>query len=152
MEEGTRTNGASKQALLNLRIIWFALLLGPIGFMCVIAFRLMPGAREHLEVQPALIWVTTIMFATVIPMGFMIRWFLFKRMRPDGSLSPTIYRAGNIIFWAMCEMVAFLGLVTAMINGSFWPTILFVAAALGLQTITFPFARKLEPRSDTSTR
>jgi len=126
--------------LMTLRIIWFALLFGECAFAAIVLVFPHPPTSSP---QPILIYVNAAMLFTLVPICFVIRMFLFRRSRLDGRIRFGAYSIGNIILWAGCDGVAFLGLVAAFINGSLWPTILITAVAMGIQLITFPVARKL---------
>jgi hypothetical protein len=132
-----------KQRLLVLRILWAALLLGECMFLGIIVGVILPQQPKPIHPQPICVWVSLAMLLIVAPVTFAIRAMIFRRSRASGALSPTAYSTGNIIFWAGCDGVAFFGLVAVMVNGSMWPTILNVAAAMALQVITFPTLGKL---------
>ena len=89
--------------------------------------------------------VHAITLVIVIPTVVLIRRFLWKRFRSRGILAPFMYAIGCIIYWAGCESVAFFGLVIALLNHSFWPTIVAVAIALGFQILGFPRLSGLRP-------
>jgi F0F1-type ATP synthase membrane subunit c/vacuolar-type H+-ATPase subunit K len=136
--------------LMTLRIIWFALLLGPLAFLGMVIFVVLPGraGTNMVHPQPQLVLVNGIMLVTMIPIGYVIRRFVFRAGRVDWGIAPAAFARGNIIFWAMCEGVAFSGLVFATINRSLWPTIVFVVIALGLQALTVPMRSSLSTEGE----
>jgi hypothetical protein len=132
------SNLSPAKVLLTMRIMWAALLIGPILFMAVIIFMILPNAKRPIHPQPILNWVSFALPAMMIPVAFVIRRLIFSRARTEAGIPPAAYSTGNIVLWASCEGCAFLALVVAMLNASLWPTIIVVAIALSLQAITFP--------------
>jgi hypothetical protein len=138
-----------KKALITIRIIWLALMLGQLTFLVLILAGVLP--KQHpVQPQPLLAWINLGMLLTIVPVAFVIRTFIFKRSEVDGQIPAQAFSTGNIIFWAACEGVSFSGLVFGFVNGSLWPTILIVAVALGLQVLTFPVGGQLMTGSDKS--
>lgn len=140
-----------RAALLTMRIMWAALLLGPMLFMAVIILVILPNAKRPIHPQPILNWVSFALPVMMIPAAFIIRRLIFSRSRTDAGIPPAAYSTGNIVLWASCEGCAFFGLVAAMLNASLWPTIIVVAIALSLQALTFPLESNLRfSKSDVS--
>ena len=137
-----------KKALLNMRIIWLALLMGQLMFLLILVLLILPR-QLNVHPQPILSTVAFILTAAVIPAAFVARMMIFRRRHTDGRLAPATYFTGSIIFWAGCESVNFFGLIVAMINGNLWPTIIVVAIALALFTLTFPMADKISVSSNS---
>ena len=137
------SNMSPQKALLTLRIIWFALLMGPISFLVLLGVLVLPSHVQANPPQPILVWVNLAMLVIVVPVNFFIRNLIFRRSQNEDGIRPAAYSIGNIVFWAGCEGVAFFGLVIAVVNGSLWPTIVIVAIALVPQVLTFPVAGKL---------
>ena len=146
---GMTTPTTAKQALVTTRIIWAAMLAGEVMFLVVILKVVLPGRTEPPHVQPLFTLIGAVMLASMVPMAFVARGIVFRRGRvSDGGggedrIAPAAYATGNIIFWAACEGVAFFGLVTAVLNGTLWPSIVITAIAMGLQAGTFPFGGRL---------
>lgn len=136
------------RALLTMRVMWLALLLGPILFMGVIIVVILPGAKKPVHPQPILAWVSIALLVTTVPVAFMIRALILRRARTESGIPPAAYSTGNIVFWASCEACAFFGLIVAMLNVSLWPTIVVIAIALSLQAITFPLGTNLSFSND----
>jgi hypothetical protein len=130
-------------SILILRIIWLALLLGPFSFGCVLPIVMRSG---NFPAQPNTIleWVNLGMFVTVIPVAYLVRLLMFSRGWSEHGITITAYSTGNLIFWAGCESVAFFGLVVALVNGVFWPTIGLTLLAMGLQIATYPTGANME--------
>jgi hypothetical protein len=133
-----------KQAILVARIIWAALIMGELAFTAVTAIVISQPAPQPVQFQPILPFVAFIMLLT-IPIGFIIRLFIFARARAaNGVLPRGVYQKGNVLFWAACEAPSFFGLVTVLVNRTFWPTIIVTAIAIACQTLTMPMASALE--------
>ncbi|HZL36090.1 MAG TPA: hypothetical protein VFC78_12310 [Tepidisphaeraceae bacterium] len=141
----------ARKALMTLRIIWFALMMGQLVFFAIIVVAILPTVHPA-HVQPMLNWVSVAMLITAAPITFFIRAMIFRRFRAEDGVRRAGYCTGNIVFWAGCETATFFGLVVAMINGSLWPTIWVVAIALLLQVLTFPTAGGLSASEDAVAR
>lgn len=141
------------KAILANRIIWAGLILGQLAFMAVEAL-ILSQPQEGIRNQPAtaqqaqlFLIVNAVMLLTIVPGTFIFRLLTFRRARLEnqGLLPPAAYATGNIIFWAGCEGCSFFGLVVALLNRNFWPTIIFVILASTLQLLTFPRRSAIEP-------
>jgi len=131
-----------------MRIMWFALLLGPIGFWGVLVFFGLPNSPQTMQPRPALTWASIGLLVTAVPVAFFIRRSIFRRSRVDGHIPPAAYSTGNIVFWDVCEFCAFFALLVVMVNRSTWPTIVVAAIALCLVAITFPSGPDLTLSTD----
>ena len=138
-----------RTALLIMRFVWLALLMGPILFMIVLVAIVLPRSRPPAHPLPMLNTICFVFFILVVPTTYIVRAFIFRRSGPGGGVAPAQYSAGNLIFWAACEGMALFGLIVAMFNDSLWPTIVVVALALALQAITFPVAGRLRDPNQT---
>ena len=144
------SNKANVQTLLNLRIIWFALLIGPLSFLMIVVFGMIPSTL-NVTPQPMFTWICAGMLVIELPIFLAIRASIFRRGRLDGRLMLKSYTIGNIIFWAGCEGVAFFGIVAAMINKKLSPTLPFIVIALAMQALTFPIGSNvLQPGEERS--
>jgi len=133
-----------RRALMTMRIIWLALIMGQLVFLAVIILVILPNNRSRaVTPQPLLFWVNAGMLATFVPAAFVVRSIIFRQKETQGGIPVGAYATGNIIFWAACEGVSMFGLVVAVLNGSLWPTIAIVAIALGLQALTFPVGGRI---------
>jgi hypothetical protein len=126
------------------RIIWGALIMGQLGFMGVVGFIILnPGPAAGAVRIPddslkMLLMLNAGMLVTIVPTMFLVRWWMFSRARADGVIPVEVYAKGNIMFWAGCEGCSFFGLIIALMHGDFWPSIVIVAVAMGLQAAAFP--------------
>ncbi len=127
------------QALLTIRIIWAALLLGQIFFLAAVIFLLSQNTAPPAQPNPAFFIVAVVMLLTASPVMFLIRGRIHRRARrPDATLPAGPYATGNLIFWAGCESVSFFSLIAIILNHSLLPTLPVAAVAFALQVLTFP--------------
>src|SRR5689334_12524835 len=104
-------NASPKQALLTMRIIWGAMLMGEIAFLLVVALVILPARKEPPKVQNLFVIVSAALLASAVTVAFFVRTSLFNRARTDAGIPPGPYATGNIIFWAACEGPAFFAIV-----------------------------------------
>jgi heme/copper-type cytochrome/quinol oxidase subunit 4 len=142
--QGNLNSLSPGRALAAMRIMWLALLLGPILFMMVIILAILPHAQPPKNPVPAWKWVSFAVLLSVVPVAFVIRMFMHRGGRTEVGVRARAYAGGNIIFWAACEGCAILGLIVAMLNVSLWPTIVVTAIALSFQALTFPLATGID--------
>jgi hypothetical protein len=120
--------------MLQLRIIWAALLIGQSVFLGLIVAGVVP--QQH-QSQPVFGFVALMMLATVVPVTFGIRKFHLWRAASGAGPASGIM-VGNIIFWAGCESVSFTSMIFAVVTSWTTPLICAVAIAMALQVLTFP--------------
>jgi hypothetical protein len=136
---GSERSGQSPiSPMLILRVVWAGLLLGPVVFMAVVFFQSSQWEDDNVIPHRSLAIAHVLMFTMGIPIALMIRSAIFKRARKNGGLDIKSYTSGNILFWAVCEGIAFLGLLVALINHTFFPTLIPVALCLMMQMGSFP--------------
>ncbi len=124
------------------RIIWFALLMGPIIFMMLVLAGVVTKPA-NVQPQSILIWINLTMLL-IVPITYVVRRVIFSKGTIGGRITTMAYVSGNIIFWASCEGVAFFGIVVMMLNASMWPTLIFTVVALAGQALTFPMIMPVE--------
>jgi len=131
------------KALIQVRIMWFALLSGQ--FICMGVFAVINRPKQPLVIPlEYLVGANFLILFTVVPAAFFVRRLIFRWGEVDGVISAQAFSRGNIIFWASCEAVSFFGLITAFISGSWWPAIVPTVIALGLHALTFPVGGRLD--------
>lgn len=129
--------------IVALRIIWFALLAGPLLFTGIVYFLLNKGEEWNGTPQGSLVIAQILMFTMVVPITFVIFRSIYKRSeQKNGFIDDKAYATGRIIFWAGCEGVAFFGLTVVLVNHTFIPTIYTTVAALLMQVATYPTGYK----------
>lgn len=125
--------------LMTLRIIWAALLMGELMFLGIV----LTVGRGNPDLNPdshrIFLYVAVVMLATLVPLAFVVRSLIYRKgRREDGTVDAGAYATGNIIFWAMCEGVAFMGLTSAFLNQGGGPTLWVAALAMAVQAASFP--------------
>jgi hypothetical protein len=130
-------NGAAMRQIWTLRFIWLALILSQIVGIAVIDSVAIPHRRGVIP-NPNLIWMNIAILVLTVPMTFGMRAQLFRRTEINGRVPAKVYFTTTILFWAACDMVSTFGMVTAVVNGTIYPSIIFVAIGVSLQSMTFP--------------
>jgi hypothetical protein len=142
MDPMTEPNPSNRGRLAALRIIWAALLMGQVNFLGVIFFVLWPNQSARRQPDPMtmrmLLYVAGGMLVAAILGGYIIRSMMYGPRQSDGSIHPARYASGNIILWAMSEGVAFLALVSMMMDQKPWPFLGIALVAMANQVINFP--------------
>ena len=125
--------------LVTLRIIWAALLMGQVAFLCVVMIVAGNQAPPDPHMMRIMFLVLLGMLIVMVPSGLIVRSIIYGGGRqPDGSITPAAYATGNIIFYAMCEGVGFFGLVCTMMNRGFGPHTIVALTAMGILLVSFP--------------
>jgi hypothetical protein len=138
----------SRQARATLWIIYAFLLMGEILF-CVVMSQIMNSNAPRPQPNMFLILTSGVLLAG-IPIAFLVHRSMIRKAQAAAfPNSLHNFTSAYITFWGCCEMAAFFALVTALINRSFYPTIIFFAVALACQAAMFPRPRLLQPASDT---
>lgn len=142
-------SGQVQQALVVQRILWMALLVGPLAFFLVVVFVLWPGGfAAQPEVARLLFPVAIGVLIIGLTMGVLLRRRI-ARSGHDGSVELNRYATGNILFWAICEGSSLLGLVTMLMYGQLWPAVLIPAIASAAHLLTFPAGVNVRQNGDT---
>ena len=131
-------------SLIALRIIWFALVAGPLFFAAVVLNQASHHQQQQRMLQPPLLYVDIAMLATMIPMAYVVRAIAYRNGRTaSGTVKPAAYGTGNILFWSMCEGSAYFSLVCTMLNGGPGTPLLLAGIALAVLIANFPTGRPL---------
>jgi hypothetical protein len=129
-------------SLIALRIIWAALIAGPVIFAAVVLN--LTAHQKPKTLEPALLYFDVAWLAVAIPVAYIVRAIIYRKGRaPNGTVTAAAYGTGNIIFWAMCEGSAFLSLVCTMLNGGHGTPLLLAGIALAVQIANFPTGQPL---------
>ena len=143
----TNPNPGPLSPLAALRLIWAALIAGPVIFGAVVVFVMGPQQRAAgAQLLPVLLYIDVAMVATMIPAAYIVRAVMYRAGRKeDGSIPHATYAAATIVFLAMCEGSAFFSLVCGMMNGGTGLPMLLAVVALAVELINFPTGRPLRP-------
>lgn len=127
-----------------LRIIWLALILGPLVFLIV---TVTVARREDVTPHAAsdlLFYMALGMAAAVIPIAFVVRRMMYAKGRqPDGTVALSAYSSGTILFLAACDGVAMFAIAGAFLDGGRGAHLIIAALALGVQVLSFPTGKPL---------
>ena len=137
-------NDDPKQMLLVTRIVWAAMLAGQVLFMIVIPF-IQPTEPTENAAPQALLLLSFAMLVVLVPVGYYVRMQAYKANWRENIVTPGGYFVGNIILLAMCEGVAFMGLVNVHLRGELFPALIPTILALMVQIINFPNGRAMQP-------
>ncbi|MCE9588934.1 MAG: hypothetical protein K8S99_00235 [Planctomycetes bacterium] len=132
------------RTLLTLRIVWFALLTGPLVFLGVVVMIISNG-RPPQQGMEIMTFVAAGMLFTMVPTGYFVRMQFYKRFWRGDAVDPTGYFTGNLLLFALCEAVAFFGLVATLAQREWrWPAVIAGAAML-VQLVNFPTGAPMRP-------
>lgn len=134
-------------AVLTLRVLWGALLLGQVSLVVVI---LAMGEQRFQtdkmkDFVQGLFWLSWAFLAIVVPAGYFLRNQIYKRYWREQAIEPGAYVIGNLLLLTMLEGMALFGWILALLGGRFLPTALPSFVAMGVQVINFPTGAPLRP-------
>jgi hypothetical protein len=121
-----------------LRIIWGAMLLGLLTFLGVVLVIGPKMSGIDGRTSQLYLYIAVAMLAALVPAAFVVRSAVYRKNRTDAGVAPAAYVTGNIIFWAMCEGVAFFALVAGLLNRGRGPHLLVAAIAIAMIVVNFP--------------
>lgn len=120
--------------LFTLRIIWLALLLGPLIFLFVV-LSLGEDRPTNPETARLLFYLSGGLLLLELPVAFVLRSVIYG---PDRPVPPGRYFTGNVIFLSMIEGAALFGGVSAMFSPELWPNLAVPVVALAINALNFP--------------
>jgi hypothetical protein len=122
-------------ALVNARVVWFALIAGQLVFLFVVLVIGRQGAAANPKTGQLLFYISLAMLVTAAAVGPILRRSLYG---PDEPVPPQRFLTGTVTHLALLEGPSFLGLVGVMLGGATWPTLIVPIIAMALQAISFP--------------
>ena len=135
-----------RKALMTVRIIWVAMLMGQLTF-AAIAVGIVTSAAGEAPGDAAsvsmLFIISCAMIVTAIPVGLFVRGQVFKRHWQGDIVTPRGYAGGNIIAFASCEGPVFFSLIVCLIARSFWPYAIPAAAGLVVFLLLWPSGKPM---------
>ena len=132
------------RVLMQARVLWLALLAGPLALFGVIAFLIATGKlppSDDEQVKRMLAWLSGAVLLILVPMAYLLRRHIHGHVRaanPEAPLPGRVLLRGQIAFGALCEAAALVGLVAAIGRGTLMPTGLLALVAIGVQAANFP--------------
>jgi hypothetical protein len=136
-----------EQALMTLRIIWFAMLMGPLGLFVTAAVLRSLGSAPRAD--PGV--VSVIAYAALglalvgIPMGYLLRSQQYKANWRGAVITPQGYLSGNILLLAPCESPGLLAGVAYLLGAPAWLTGIPLALAFTAMLANFPNGKAMRP-------
>ncbi len=147
MDTPTFTDANRRATLLIVRIIWFALVLGQVGFGVVAYLSTRsPGAEAGQQPQlgSQMFVISLGVLIGAIGLGYFARNQSYKKFWQGHAVTPPGFFMGNLILFSALEGASFLSLVFAMTTGQFFPLALPAAVSLAVQVVNFPSALPMQ--------
>jgi len=131
------------QAIMAVRLIWTALLIGQMMFF---AFALYISRNGGFAALPAsttsiLFYVSIGLLVVVTPVAYFVR---AKLLGGDRPVPLEKYVPANVAFHGMLEGVSMVGLVVMLLSGSMMPAIIVPLIAVGVMVVNFPLGGELQ--------
>lgn len=124
------------KALMVLRFIWAALLMGQVVFLAVaLIVRSQSAASADGQMLRMIFYVSLAFGGVTIPVAFVARRIATGSDRP---IPINRYFTGTIVFLAFLEAVSMFGLVTIFLGQPVTTGLIMPAVAIALQAISFP--------------
>ncbi len=145
MAPPTQHTANPQRTLWVLRIVWFALIAGQLGFGFVAYMAAQQGqtdAQTQLSFQMLVIAVGMLIGA--VGMGYFIRNQVYKRCWQTHAVTPQGFFMGNLLLFALLDGVSLLTFVFVMMSGQLFPMILPAVASLAVQCANFPSGTPME--------
>lgn len=135
------------QQLITMRIIWGALLMGPLMFLVVILilFRQGSGLNAGFNVQ-LFQMVCVAAVAGAVVMSYIVRKVIYGAANESGAIAMAKYSSGNIVFWALNEGAAFFALVCMLLHGQALPFLALALIPMANNLVNFPSGAPVEGR------
>ncbi len=128
-----------------LRIVWFALIAGQLGFGFVAylaAQQAHSAAQTQLSSQMLVIAFGVLIGA--VGMGYFLRNQIYKRCWQTHAVTPQGFFMGNLLLFALLDGVSLLTFAFVMMSGQLFPMILPAAVSLAVQFANFPSGLPME--------
>jgi hypothetical protein len=138
-------NMSPQMALLQMRIVWAALLIGQLIFMgVVIIFCLKSDSPQFEPIEFLYVTCAVICLALVMASTF-IRMQIYKRNWVENAVTPNGYIAGQIVALAMIEGANLMSLLVIMLNRKLDLTFVLPIVLLGVFLMSFPNGKPMQP-------
>jgi hypothetical protein len=130
-----------EMALRRARLVALALLAGQVLFLGVAAVlvaaeAIEPGPEDLMQPLAA---ACVVVFAVLVPLAFILRRRLAEPQEAGGEpVAPDNLLKAHIVFFALCETVTLLCLVSALAHGALVPGALLALLSMGVQATNVP--------------
>jgi hypothetical protein len=129
-------------ALRTLRILWAALLAGPVAFLVVVAVVLSGGGTAPASDLATILGIVAfVLLIAGVFGGYTARLLAYRRGSDGQRITPQAYFTGNLILFASCEAVALFSIVASLVVGQFGVVLIPAVLAMAVQVLNFPTGR-----------
>jgi len=131
---------SKEQALRQARLIALALLAGQVIFLAITTLlvtmkAIAPGPADLSQPLAA---ACVVIFAVLVPLAFILRRRLLEPPEPGMAPPPANLLRAHVIFFALCETVTLLCLVTSLVHGTLAPGAILALLSMGIQATNVP--------------
>ncbi len=135
------TEPTAEVALLTSRLVCIAMILGQVVFLGLAVFLVVSErSTPNAHFGRLLTLVGGAMLIVTGTLGFIIRSKMWQK-RP---VPPSKFILANILFFALLESPAFVGITAILIGGTMWPGVLIPVIAILVQAMAFPNPSPME--------
>ena len=99
------TNLTPQQTLKNMRIMWFAMLMGQVLFAAVVIGLCLTSEPESFESVKIIYMVAVVWGLMSVPISAFIRMQIYKKNWVENCVTPKGYASGMILSMAMIEVL-----------------------------------------------
>jgi hypothetical protein len=141
MPPTTAPNGMTREkALRQARLVALALLAGQVIFLGLAATLVASGAVAPgpAELSQPLAAACVVVFAVLVPLAFILRRRLGEPQEQGGAPAPANLLKAHIVFFALCETVTLLCLVSTLVHGALVPGAVLALLSMGVQATNVP--------------
>ena len=142
---GNFENMTPAKALLQMRLIWGALLAGQLIFMVFVIVYCLNNDSPSLEADRILYGAATGVCLVIVLMASYIRMQIYKRHWVENAVTPQGYVSGQVVSLGMIEGANMLSLVIIFLGGKFDVTFSLPIALLAVFLTSFPNGKPMEP-------
>jgi len=142
MPPTTAPNGMThEKAQRQARLMALALLAGQVIFLGLAAALVATGAVAPgpADLTQPLTAACVVVFAVLVPLAFILRRRLGEPRDPGGApAAPENVLKAHIVFFALCETVTLLCLVSTLVHGALVPGAILALLSMGVQATNVP--------------
>lgn len=153
MTDSTTIPTDPRKALVVVRLLWAALLLGQLIFFAVLVLVLLPDEPdiEMKSTAKQLYYISAGLLFVGLFVGYTLRNQAYKQHWEDEVVTPAGYFKGNLILWVITDMIALFALVIVLLAGELFPYLWVAIGAMASIVINFPNGRIMFPPRDELT-
>lgn len=136
-----------RAALVSLRILWGAMVMGLVllGVVLALTQNTLSQTDGPGQVRATYTVVAYAMLVLMVPVGYFVRNQVYKSGWREHAVTPQAYFTGNLILFAVFEGLALAGFLLSALVG-FDPVVLIPGAiGFGLLLLNFPTGKPMQP-------